>query len=32
MIKPKTLQIGDTIAIVSLSSGIGGDSAFIPIF
>ena len=29
MIKPKTLQIGDTIAIVSLSSGIGGDSAFI---
>lgn len=29
MIKPKALKIGDTVAIVSLSSGMGGDKAFI---
>jgi len=28
MIKPKALQKGDTVAIVSLSSGMGGDSIF----
>ena len=28
MIKPKRLKKGDTIAIVSLSSGMAGDDAF----
>ncbi len=29
MIKPKALKTGDTVAIVSLSSGMAGDKAFI---
>ena len=28
MIKPKALKYGDTVAIVSLSSGMGGDDMF----
>ena len=28
MIKPKRLKKGDTVAIVSLSSGMGGDDIF----
>ncbi len=31
MIKPKKLRKGDTVAIVSLSSGLAGEELFLPI-